>query len=78
MTSKELALEALAHKEPARIPYTLYLAKPLYAKLESLWGPRSQWPCPPDDLIRILWDVEFSDITPDGFKDKFGCQWKPN
>jgi len=76
MTSRELALTALNHKEPERLPWTLYLAAPLSKKLEQRWGPRANWPCPPDDLIRILWEVEVNDVTPAGFTDLFGCQWR--
>ena len=76
MNSRELALEALAHREPPRLPWTLYLAKPLYRKIEAIWGPRSQWPCPGDDLIRILWDVEITDVSPEIFRDLFGCDWQ--
>jgi len=66
MTSRELALTALNHKETERLPWTLYLAAPLAEKLEQRWGPREKWPCPPDDLIRILWEVEVNDISPSG------------
>ncbi|MHB9071741.1 MAG: uroporphyrinogen decarboxylase family protein [Sedimentisphaerales bacterium] len=76
MNSKELVLNAVAHKEPKVIPYTLYLSKSIYTKLENLWGSRTDWPCPQDDTIRILWDVECSDISLEGFKDMFGCEWK--
>lgn len=52
-TSRELAFEALAHRAPPRIPWTLYVAAPLAAKLSARWGPREEWPVPRDDLIRI-------------------------
>lgn len=76
MTSRELAFKALRHETPERIPYTLYLNKTLLNKMSELWGPRDAWPCPPDDIIRILWEVEDHDVTADGFKDRFGCEWK--
>ncbi|MBI4027555.1 MAG: hypothetical protein HY360_21390 [Verrucomicrobia bacterium] len=76
MTSRELAFEALAHRNPRRIPWTLHVAKPLAKKLEKLWGARDHWPCPGDDLVRILWDVEVSDVSASGFKDRFGCEWR--
>jgi uroporphyrinogen decarboxylase len=75
-TSRDLVLEAINHHEPNRIPFTLYVAKPLYNKLLKMWGPREQWPCPADDTIRILWPVEVVDISPVIFKDRFGCQWQ--
>jgi uroporphyrinogen decarboxylase len=75
MTSRELALRAIGHSEPERIPFTLYLAQPLQEKLEERLGPRNTWFCPRDDLIRVLWEVEVNDITPSGFADLFGCQW---
>jgi uroporphyrinogen decarboxylase len=75
MTSRELAFEALAHRAPTRIPWTLYVAAPLTAKLSAHWGPRDQWPVPTDDLIRILWDVEVEDLSPALFRDRFGCEW---
>lgn len=76
VTSKELVLHAINHDEPQRIPFTLYLAKPLYDKLLNMWGPRPQWPCPADDTIRILWPVEVVDISPEMFEDRFGGQWQ--
>ena len=76
MTSRKFAFEALNHKTPERIPFTLYLEKPLFERLSDFWGPRGQWPCPPDDIIRILWDVEDHDVTKKGFKDRFGSPWK--
>jgi uroporphyrinogen decarboxylase len=76
MTARALALEALAHRVPPRIPWTLYVAKPLAAKLEKLWGARENWPCPADDLVRILWDVETEEVGPALFRDRFGCEWK--
>jgi uroporphyrinogen decarboxylase len=76
MTSRELALQAVNHQQPERLPWTLYLAKPLAAKLEAEWGPRTDWPCPQDDIIRILWDVEVGDVSPTLFKDLFGCEWQ--
>ncbi|MBN1943482.1 MAG: hypothetical protein JW849_09350 [Phycisphaerae bacterium] len=76
MTSRELAFEALAHHAPERIPYTLYLSEPLRKMLSQKWGPRESWPCPPDDLIRILWDVEDHDVTETGFRDRFDCPWR--
>lgn len=75
MNSRELAFEAINHRPPERIPYTIYFAKPLYEKFEQRWGPRERWPCPPDDIIRILWEVEVNDVSDKGFKDKFGCEW---
>jgi uroporphyrinogen decarboxylase len=75
-TSRELVLQAVNHQEPQRIPFTLYVAKPLYNKLVNMWGPREQWPCPADDTIRILWPVEVVDISPEIFKDRFGGQWQ--
>jgi len=76
MTSRELAQAAIDHRQPPRLPWTLYLAKPLQQKIERVWGPRGQWPCPADDLIRILWEVEATDVTEAGFRDLFGCQWR--
>lgn len=76
MTSRELAFEALKHKTPARIPFTLYLEKPLFEKLSNQRGPRDTWPCPPDDIIRILWEIEDHDVTADGFKDRFDGEWR--
>ena len=76
MTSRELAFEALQHRAPPRIPWTLYAAKPLAAKLETLWGARDRWPCPADDLVRILWDVETEEVSATLFRDRFGCEWR--
>jgi uroporphyrinogen decarboxylase len=76
ITSRELAMEALAHRVPQRIPWTLYVAKPLVANMEKLWGSRENWPCPPDDLVRILWDVETEEVGRALFRDRFGCEWK--
>ena len=76
MTSRDLALTALRHQEPPRLPWTLYLAPEVQAKLEGAWGPRDQWPVPRDDLIRILWNVEVEDLSPTLFRDRFGCQWQ--
>jgi uroporphyrinogen decarboxylase len=75
MTSRELAFEALAHRAPPRLPWTLYVAAPLAGKLCALWGPRERWPVPRDDLIRILWDVEVEKLSPALFRDRFGCDW---
>ena len=76
MNSRELVSEAIAHREPSRIPFTLYLAEPLHKKLEEIWGQREDWPCPCDDLIRILLEVEVADVSSVGFRDSFGCEWK--
>ncbi|MCE5341320.1 MAG: hypothetical protein LLF92_09390 [Planctomycetaceae bacterium] len=76
LTSKELVLQAINHHEPKCIPFTLYIAKPLYNKLTQMWGPRQHWPCPADDTIRILWPVESIDISPELFRDRFDCEWK--
>ena len=76
MTARERALAAIGHTEPDRLPWTLYVAEPLRRKLEGRWGARESWPCPPDDIIRILWEVEVSDVSPSGFKDLFGCEWR--
>ncbi|OHB44959.1 MAG: hypothetical protein A2Y13_01450 [Planctomycetes bacterium GWC2_45_44] len=76
VTSRELVLQAINHQEPQRIPFTLYVAKPLYNKLVNILGAREQWPCPADDTIRILWPVEIVDISPEIFKDRFGGQWQ--
>ena len=76
MTSKELVLQAVAHRQPPRVPYTLYLSAPLYQKIEQLWGPRPDWPCPADDLIRILWEVQDQDVCETLFTDRFDCQWQ--
>ena len=71
----ELALEARAYRAPTQIPWTLYMAAPLAAKLSERWGPRDQWPVPTGDLIRILWEVEVEDLSPALFRDRFGCEW---
>jgi len=76
MNSKELVLEAIEHREPERLPFTLYISKPLCDKLVQIWGPRDHWPCPPDDTIRILWDVEAKDFSDKGFRDLFDCEWR--
>lgn len=76
MTPRDLAYQALAHRPPERIPWTLYLAKPLCDKLTARWGPREHWPCPPDDIVRILWPVETHDVRPEGFRDRFGVSWR--
>lgn len=69
-------MQALNHEQPERIPLTLYVCASLRDKLTARWGPRDAWPCPPDDLIRILWQVETDDISAAGFTDPFGCRWK--
>lgn len=74
--SRDLVLQAVAHTAPTRLPWTLYVAGPLEEKLCEQWGPRQAWPVPPDDLIRILWEVEVYDATEEGFRDRFGCKWK--
>lgn len=76
MTSCDFVLMAVSHREPPRIPFTLYVAPPLYERLVQYWGPRNCWPCPPDDTIRILWEVEDHDATQSGFKDRFNCEWQ--
>lgn len=76
MTSRELAFEALNHRTPGKLPFTLYLEKTLLNKLLDIWGSRDAWPCPPDDIIRILWEIEDHDVTANGFKDRFDCEWK--
>ncbi len=76
LTSRELALRAVNHHQPPRIPWTLYLAKPIEEKLVEMWGPRSQWPCPQDDIIRILWPLECSYVTSKGFCDWFGSEYR--
>jgi uroporphyrinogen decarboxylase len=75
-TSQQLSFEAIGHKQPERIPWTLYLAGPLEKKLINIWGERKNWPCPADDIIRILWPIEYHDVTAEGFRDMFGCKWK--
>ena len=75
ITSRQRALKAIAHQEPDRVPFTLYVEKPLYDKLVVELGPRDNWPCPKDDIIRLLWPIEYSDITETSCKDMFGCDW---
>jgi uroporphyrinogen decarboxylase len=75
-TSRQLAFDAIEHRRPQRIPWTLYLAEPLEQKLTEIWGPRENWPCPADDIIRVLWPCKYQDITDTGFRDMFGCPWK--
>lgn len=76
MTSRELVIEAVNHRESGRLPFTLYLAPELYKKLIVIWGSRENWPCPQDDLIRILWRVENQFISENIFTDRFGCEWQ--
>ncbi len=75
-SSRDLALAAIAHRPSPRLPWTLYVSDPLRARLDALRGPRPQWPCPPDDLIRILWDAEAEPRGPHEFADRFGCAWR--
>jgi uroporphyrinogen decarboxylase len=75
-TSRERVYQSIMHKEPDQIPFTLYLSKSLQNKLQEKWGPRSNWPCPEDDTIRILWDVEVENISDVEFLDLFGCKWR--
>lgn len=76
MSSKQRVIDAVNHRRPERLPFTLYLATPLIEKLTGLWGDRENWPCPPDDLIRVLWDVETEEVSSDVFRDRFGCEWR--
>ena len=75
VTSRERTLTAIAHKNPDKIPLTFYVEQPLYDRMLKEFGPRETWPCPPDDIIRILWPIDYSDITEAGCKDMFGCDW---
>ena len=76
MSSRDIVLKTINHEQPERVPWTLYLSSELKEKIEKIWGTRENWPCPPDDTIRILWEVEVDNVTPDVFKDSFGCEWK--
>ncbi len=78
MKSKQLVFDAVNHRQPERLPWTLYLAKPLYDQLVQLWGNRQQWSCPSDDTVRIIWPVEhlFDSKRPDCFIDRFNCRWQ--
>lgn len=74
-TSAELCWQAIGHVAPPRLPWTLYLSDPIQAQLTTRWGPRAAWPCPPDDVVKIVWPLEFADVSPKGFTDMFGCRW---
>jgi uroporphyrinogen decarboxylase len=76
LNSRDMVLKTINHELPERIPWTLYLSAPLHEKIEQILGTRENWPCPPDDTIRIIWEVEAVNVTPDIFKDLFGCEWK--
>ena len=75
VTSKERTLAAIDHTVPDRIPFTLYVEKILYDELVKTLGPRSGWDCPPDDIVRILWPIDYR-LTDDGCEDMFGCPWR--
>ena len=75
-TSRELAYQSLRHMQPERLPFTLYLDAVVEKKLTAVWGARTSWPIPEDDIIRILWPVEDHDISESGFRDRFNCEWK--
>jgi uroporphyrinogen decarboxylase len=75
-TSRDLAYQAIGHKQPERLPMTLYLDPHVEKKLTAVWGHRCLWPVPEDDIIRILWPLEDHDVSDSGFRDRFGCEWK--
>jgi uroporphyrinogen decarboxylase len=75
MTSKERTLSAINHQEPDRIPFTLYIEDIFYKMLEKDLGDRYNWRCPEDDIIRLLWPIDFQK-TEQGCKDMFGCNWR--
>ena len=74
-TSKQRVIEAINHKQTDKIPFTLYLEEDLHQRLVAELGPRQNWPCPDDDLIRILWPVKHKDVTQTSCLDMFGCPW---
>ncbi len=76
MNSRSIVLNAIAHRTTSRLPFTLYLSEPVAVQLTRILGPREEWPCPSDDLIRILWNVEAENVSQDIFKDRFGCEWQ--
>jgi uroporphyrinogen decarboxylase len=75
MTSKERVLSAINHKEPDRIPFTFYIEDVFLKILEKELGPRRGWNCPDDDIIRLLWPIDYI-RTEQGCRDMFGCSWR--
>ncbi|MBN2210052.1 MAG: hypothetical protein JW709_01535 [Sedimentisphaerales bacterium] len=71
----ELCRQAINHISPVRLPWTLYLTDTLERQLINRWGQRQQWPCPADDVVKIVWPLEFSEVSESGFTDMFGCRW---
>ena len=75
ITSAELCRQAIGHTAPPRLPWTLYLTDEIEGRLIERWGPRKAWPCPEDDVVKIVWPLEFTDVSDEGFTDMFGCRW---
>ncbi len=74
-TSKQRTLTAINHQQPDKIPFTLYVEDFYKNILEKEIGPRNSWNCPKDDIIRLLWPIDYRK-TKQGCTDMFGCQWK--
>ncbi|MBN1555178.1 MAG: hypothetical protein JXA11_10570 [Phycisphaerae bacterium] len=74
-TSRELALRAVAHEAPPRIPATLYIDADLKSRLLRERGFDADREFR-NDTVRVLWDIECNKVDDKHFTDPFGCMWQ--
>jgi len=71
-SSRERVLSAIDHRQPDRVPATLYIEPALRQRLERETDVLDG--CE-DDTVRILWEVVAEDIDEQNFRDPFGVRW---
>ncbi len=72
---KRRCYEAVAHKEPDVIPYTVYFYPEMEAKLDEYYGGRENWPKYEDHTCRII-RPEFTREEGKYMWDPFGCKFE--
>ncbi len=73
-TSREKVLDAVYRREADSLPATLYLDKAIQTKLAETYGYRAAEQFT-NDTVRILWNVEHTNINDREFRDPFGVRW---
>jgi uroporphyrinogen decarboxylase len=75
ITSRDLALQAIGHTSPVRIPATLYLDADLKSRLLHERGFDADREFV-NDTVRVLWELEANRTDDVHFTDPFGCPWQ--
>ena len=74
-TQKEWVMEAIRHRDPARIPYTIYVEDGLAQRLDTHFGGRGGWWRYDNCTVRVLWPLEYRQLGEGSYLDPFGVKW---